>query len=100
MQFLFELGRYSDLIRRPAIKQLLLTERHVLLNSLNEHVQKLQFETEKPAASSKYSTPEVVQQIMRVRELESTVRDLLKTGLYLLLGYTGFRDNRDVKKDP
>lgn len=79
MQFLFELGRYSDLIRRPAIKQLLLTERHVLLNSLKEYVQKLQFETEKPALTSKYNTPEVVQQIVRVRELQSTVRLFLVT---------------------
>lgn len=73
-QLLHEFGRYSELINRPILKQSLLSERQYLLSILQDYILQLVSQmTETPTISTKYDTPQVVSEILTIRQLEAKV---------------------------
>lgn len=74
MQLLHEFSRYAELIERPVLRQALLNERQYLLSTLHDYVVKLSTSSsEVQVANPKYSTPQIVNDILSIRQLESKV---------------------------
>lgn len=80
-----EFGRYSELICRPVVKNQLQSERQYLLSSLNDYLQQLRNEI-----VSKYEVPEIVQEIMSVRQLEAKATDMQNIAEKLLNDLHGY----------
>lgn len=72
-----EFGRYSELIRRPIVKNQLQSERQYLLTSLSDYLQEIQTHSiaEKPK-NLKYEVPQIVQEITAARQLEAKATDM------------------------
>lgn len=67
------------------MKQTLLTERQYLLNILQDYIIQLANQTtETPVISTKYDTPQIVAEIIGVRQLETKASDALIRGFFLL----------------
>lgn len=79
-QLLHEYSRYSELIARPIVKQALVSEREQLLSNLMDYLQQLQISLQnvgnESTSISMIDTPQIVQDISNLRQLEGRGREI------------------------
>nr|XP_022905741.1 cytoplasmic dynein 2 heavy chain 1 [Onthophagus taurus] len=76
-QLLHEFGRYSELICRPFVKQILQNERQYLLGALLEYINNIN-ENSEVLISTRYDVPQVIIDITSVRLNETKVNEILR----------------------
>ncbi|KAF5303585.1 hypothetical protein FQR65_LT08186 [Abscondita terminalis] len=93
-QLLYEFKRYIELINRPVVKKTLLSERQCLLTLLKDYVNQLngQLSTEATNGLTKYDTPEVINEIMKVKHLESKTLEVKNVSETILDDLEGFEE--------
>ncbi|XP_074649972.1 cytoplasmic dynein 2 heavy chain 1-like [Tubulanus polymorphus] len=105
-QLLREFQRYKELIQRPSISKELMSERETLLGQLTVYIRSIRDDflqrTGHTAGSKKppkgKNLPEVVNNIVWVRQLEAKVNETSKTAESMLGDLSGFRNfQHDVK---
>lgn len=97
-QLIYEYSRYSELISRPVLKQELLSERQYLLTSTYDYIKQIQSQsTSENTISTKHGTPEVVKEIIMIRQLEAKANEIKNVSQKLLDDLQGFQNlNRIV----
>lgn len=92
-QLLHEFSRYSELIARPILKQTLQAERQQLLTTLYDYVKQLQTTTgQETAFNTKYETPQIVSEIIMIRQLEAQGGEIQKTSQKILNDLPGYEN--------
>ncbi|XP_077984893.1 cytoplasmic dynein 2 heavy chain 1-like [Glandiceps talaboti] len=100
-QLLREFQRYKELVKRPNISKELVAERETLLGQLQVYIKTIRDDfvtrTSDGTSPSGKNLPEVVNNIVWVRQLEAKVEETSKTAQALLGDLSGFkRFNRDA----
>ncbi|XP_070553238.1 cytoplasmic dynein 2 heavy chain 1-like isoform X2 [Ptychodera flava] len=100
-QLLREFQRYKELVKRQNISKELVAERETLLGQLQVYVKTIRDDfitrTSDGTSPSGKNLPEVVNNIVWVRQLEAKVDDTLKTAKAILGDLSGFKKfNRDA----
>ncbi|CAG9863949.1 unnamed protein product [Phyllotreta striolata] len=104
-QLIYEYSRYAELIGRPVLRNELIKERQYLLASIHDYLKSIQSEatSENHAINMRYDIPEVVKDIIQLRQLESKVNEVHKVALKILQDLQGYEDlNRrilEISKD-
>ncbi|XP_041357041.1 cytoplasmic dynein 2 heavy chain 1-like isoform X2 [Gigantopelta aegis] len=95
-QLLREFQRYKELIKRPSISKEMHSERETLLGQLTVHIRQIAEDFgartggRKPIPKGK-NLPEIVNQIIYVRQLEAKVEETTRVAEALLGDLTGFK---------
>ncbi|XP_025088458.1 cytoplasmic dynein 2 heavy chain 1-like isoform X3 [Pomacea canaliculata] len=109
-QLLREFQRFKELIKRPAIRKLMVSERETLLGQLMVHVRQISEDFSirtghrggKGVPKGK-NLPDVVNNIVYVRQLEAKIDETLMTAETLLGDLNGFekfgKDTRELKEE-
>ncbi|KAK4887690.1 hypothetical protein RN001_003961 [Aquatica leii] len=89
---IYEFKRYAELINRPVLKKTLLSERQCLLTLLKDHLNQLhdQLSAEVSSGLIKYDTPEVINEILKVKQLESKASEVKNISEKILNDLEGF----------
>ncbi|KAK9876588.1 hypothetical protein WA026_013968 [Henosepilachna vigintioctopunctata] len=77
-QLLYEFSRYAELISRPILKQMLLTERQYLSSALYDYVTQLKTQTSADVTyyAARADTPMIIKELMLTRQLESRAKEV------------------------
>ncbi|KAK5644080.1 hypothetical protein RI129_007925 [Pyrocoelia pectoralis] len=97
-QLLYEFKRYTELINRPVVRKTLLNERQYLLSLLKEYLAQLsaQLTADSADSTSKYDTPEVVSEIMKVKQLETKAIEAKTISDKILDDLPGYEDLNQI----
>uniref|UniRef100_A0A6P7FU93 Cytoplasmic dynein 2 heavy chain 1 n=1 Tax=Diabrotica virgifera virgifera TaxID=50390 RepID=A0A6P7FU93_DIAVI len=97
-QLIYEYSKYSELISRPVLMQELIKERQFLLVALYDYLKQIQSQTasENFIIATRYDTPEVVKDIIMIRQLESKANEVNKVSQKLLKDLQGYDDLREM----
>ncbi|XP_018579489.1 cytoplasmic dynein 2 heavy chain 1 [Anoplophora glabripennis] len=96
-QLIYEYSRYSELISRPVLKQELLSERQHLLTSMYDYIKQIQTQsTSENTISTRHGTPEVIKDIIMIRQLEAKASEIKNVSQKLLEDLQGFQNLNQI----
>ncbi|XP_056634261.1 cytoplasmic dynein 2 heavy chain 1 [Diorhabda sublineata] len=97
-QLIYEYSRYAELMNRPVLRQELILERQFLLVALYDYLKQIQSQTtsENYTIATRYDTPEVVKDIIMIRQLEAKANEAQKVAQKLLQDLQGYDDLNEV----
>lgn len=97
LQLIYEYSRYSELISRPVLKKDLLSERQYLLTSMYDYIKQIQSQsTSENTVTTKHGAPEVVKDIIMIRQLEAKANEIKNVSQKLLEDLQGFQNLNQI----
>lgn len=99
-QLLHEFTRYSELISRPLLRQMLLPERQRLLNALFDYIRLLQSQNNSDhKILIKYDTSQIVADVIVIKQLEAKTIEVLDTASKQLQDLSGYKNLEELASE-